>query len=313
MSANVETMMYVKEKPWHGQGIRVEEALNSKEALQMAGLDWTVDPKKVIVNNMVVPNYIANVRSSDEKVLGIVSDRYKVVQNIDAFEFTDAIIGNGEIDIKYESAGSLANGKKVWMLARMPKTTILGDDVEPFMVFTNSHDGSGSIKVAMTPIRVVCQNTLTLALSKAERMWTVKHMGNMESKMHEAQLTLGLAQNYMGNMEEMAELMQQITITDDTLKEYLNLAFPIPFGKNATDRKISNTNYMRDNFMMKYNSIEDVKKFGETGWKLWNVASDIIGHETSLRQTRTLSENRFMNLVDGNKTLQSTQEFIFKI
>jgi phage/plasmid-like protein (TIGR03299 family) len=162
MSANVETMFYVKEKPWHGLGERVEDALNSKQALEKAGLDWKVLQKKVFVDGYSVPQYKANVRSSDGKVLGIVSDKYKIVQNVDAFEFTDNIIGNGEIEVKYETAGSLASGKKIWLLAKMPTTTILGDDVEPYMVFTNTHDGSGSIRVAMTPVRVVCQNTLTM-------------------------------------------------------------------------------------------------------------------------------------------------------
>lgn len=313
MSNAVETMFYVKEVPWHGLGTRVEEALNSKEALEMAKLNWTVDATDVVVNGKVVPNYIANVRSSDKSVLGVVSDRYKVVQNVDAFEFTDAIIGNGEIDVKYETAGSLQNGKRVWMLAKMPNTTILGDEVNPYLVFTNTHDGSGSIKVAMTPIRVVCQNTLSLALNSAERVWSIKHMGNMESKMHEAQVTLGLAQNYVNGMEEMAQTLQDIKITDENLKDYINMAFPIPFGKGATDRKIANAEGLQNNFMSMYRSIDDVKKFGDTGWKLWNVASDMIGHMVSLRQTDTLAENRFINLVDGNKTLQATQDFILRI
>lgn len=313
MSANVETMVYVKEVPWHGIGRRVEEALTSKEALEMAQLDWTVDQKKVVVDGLSVPQYKANVRSSDNKVLGIVSDRYKIVQNIDAFEFTDAIIGNGDVEVKYECAGSLASGKRVWMLARMPKTTILGDDVEPFMVFTNSHDGSGAIKVAMTPIRVVCQNTLTMALNTTKRMWTTKHMGDMQSKMHEAQITLGLATDYVNGMEAMAETLQQVAITEEILKDFMNVAFPIPFGKLATDRKINNAIYMRDNFMAMYRNIEDVKKFGQSGWALYNVVSDFVGHMGTLRNTNSFAENRFISLVDGNKTLQSTQDFILRI
>ena len=310
---NVESMFYVKQPVWHGLGERVSEALNSKDALRMAQLDWTVDQHKVYVDGNPVSNYKANVRSSDGKVLGIVSDRYKIVQNTDAFEFTDAIIGNGDIDVKYETAGSLASGKKIWLLAKMPNTTILGDTVEPYMVFTNTHDGSGAIKVAMTPIRVVCQNTLTLALNNAKRMWTTKHMGDMESKMHEAQVTLGLAKAYMEEFEEMAEILQQKYISDNALVDFMELAFPIPNDKNATDRKINNAEYMRSSFLELYKSIEDVQKFRRSGWELVNCVSDFVSHMTPLRNTTSLAENRFMDLVDGNKTIALAQEFAMNL
>ena len=310
MASNVEQMFYVKEKPWHNLGVRCEQAPNSKEALKLAGLDWTVDQRKIFVDGYSVPQYKANVRSSDGKVLGIVSDKYKIVQNKDAFEFTDGLLSNGDIEVKYETAGSLASGKKVWMLMRMPTTTILGDNVEPYMVFTNTHDGSGSIKVAMTPIRVVCQNTLTLALNGAKRTWTTKHMGNMEQKMHEAQVTLGLAKEYINNLEEMADTMQQTKITQDDIKDFLNLAYPIPFGKTATERKVANAELMRANFMNLYNNIEDIKKFGSNGWYLINATSDFVSHMQTLRKTSSLEENRFMDLVNGNKIISLAQDFV---
>lgn len=313
MSANVEKMFYVKERPWHNLGERVEEALNSKEALEMAGLNWNVEQKEIFVDNHSVPNFKANVRDSDNKVLGIVSNKYKIVQNVDAFEFTDAIIGNGDIEVKYETAGSLANGRKVWMLAQMPSMTILGDAVEPFMVFTNTHDGSGSIKVAMTPIRVVCQNTLTLALSCAKRTWTTRHMGNMESKLHEAQVTLGLAKEYMTEFEEMAELLQQKHISSEALTEFLEIAFPIPKIEMSTDRKVQNAEYMRSSFLTLYKSVDDVAKFRNTGWQLVNLASDFVSHMTPLRTTSSVMENRFMSIVDGHKTIQQAQEFALSL
>lgn len=310
---NIETMFYAKSPVWHGLGIRTDEALNSKDALRMSGLDWTVDQHEVVVDGSRVPNYKANVRSSDGKVLGIVSDRYKIVQNTDAFEFTDAIINNGDIEVKYETAGSLSNGKRVWLLAKMPNTTILGDTVEPYMVFTNTHDGSGAIKVAMTPTRVVCQNTLTLALNTAKRTWTSKHMGDMESKMHEAQVTLGLAKAYMEEFEEMAEILQQKHISDNSLADFMELAFPIPNDKNATDRKVNNAEYMRSSFLELYKSIEDVQKFNRSGWQLYNLVSDFTSHMIPLRNTISLAENKFMSFVDGHKTLQLTQDFIMNL
>ena len=166
MSANVETMFYVREKPWHGLGTMVAEAPASADALIWAGLDWQVLQKNVQTEDGGwIAGYKANVRSTDGRVLGIVSDRYKVVQNQDAFQFTDELLGEG---VTYETAGSLQMGRKVWMLARMPQRYIIaGDEIAPYLVIMNSHDGSSGVKVAMTPIRVVCQNTLNLALNSA--------------------------------------------------------------------------------------------------------------------------------------------------
>ena len=162
MPANVETMFYVREKPWHGLGTRVETAPTSIDALVLAGLDWTVEQKNVYAEDgSLIPGYKVNTRSTDNAALGIVSDRYKVVQNEDAFQFTDDLLGVG---VTYETAGALQGGRKAWMLARMPHRYIIaGDEIAPYLVVMNSHDGSSGIKVAMTPIRVVCQNTLNLA------------------------------------------------------------------------------------------------------------------------------------------------------
>jgi hypothetical protein len=166
MAANVESMFYTRTAPWHGLGVRVEEVLGSKEALNQAGLDWKVEQTDVYAaSGERIPGYKANIRDIDRSVLGIVGDRYKIVQNEEAFAFTDGLLGEG---VKYETAGSLAGGKIVWMLAKLPEKYIIsGDAIEPYLVFCNSHDGSGAIRVAMTPVRVVCQNTLNLAFAMA--------------------------------------------------------------------------------------------------------------------------------------------------
>ena len=123
MPANVETMFYVREKPWHGLGTEVQDAPMSIDALVLAGLDWTVEQKNVCAEDgSLIPGYRVNTRSTDNAALGIVSDRYKVVQNEDAFQFTDDLLGAG---VTYETAGALQGGRKVWMLARMPHRYII--------------------------------------------------------------------------------------------------------------------------------------------------------------------------------------------
>lgn len=194
MPANVETMFSVRETPWHGLGRIIMDAPASREALELAGLDWQVESRNIYSGTgAMIPSYRANVRSTDDAVLGVVSDRYRIVQNEEAFQFTDDLLGEG---VTYETAGSLQGGKKVWMLARLPrKYLIAGDQVEPYLVIFNSHDGSSGVKVAMTPIRVVCQNTLNLALNTAKRSWTARHTENVLLRVQDARETLQLDSN----------------------------------------------------------------------------------------------------------------------
>ena len=178
MAANVETMFSVREKPWHGLGVVVEDAPSSKDALNFAGLVWRVVQKPLFTNSGLVEGYKANVRDSDNSVLGVVTDRYKVVQNTEAFAFTDNLLGEG---VKYETAGSLQGGKRI----------------TPYLVFSNTHDGSGAVKVAITPVRIVCNNTLNLALSTANRCFSIVHTGDIKGKIDEAKQTLFMADEYM--------------------------------------------------------------------------------------------------------------------
>ena len=136
MSAEVETMFYLRKEPWHGLGTQVMEAPNSKEALKLAGLDWKVVQEPLITGaGDMVDGYKANVRNTDNQVLGVVGDRYRIVQNEEAFAFTDDLLGYG---VRYETAGSLQGGKKVWMLAHMPQEYIIaGEHISPYLLFSN--------------------------------------------------------------------------------------------------------------------------------------------------------------------------------
>ncbi len=141
-------MFYVREVPWHSLGTNIGEALSSNEVLTAAGLDWNVMQKELqTIDNIPIPNTRTNVRETDNKVLGIVSDCYKILQNLEAFKFTDELLGS---DILYETAGSLQGGRKFWLLAKLSNEYRFNDDeITPYLVLSNSHDGSA-------PVRVVC-------------------------------------------------------------------------------------------------------------------------------------------------------------
>ena len=293
MAALVENMMYVREKPWHGLGTKVDKAPTSADALHLAGLDWTVEQKNIqLCGGSKIQNYKANVRSSDGQVLGIVSDRYRIVQNKDAFEFTDSIIGG---DVRYETAGSLNGGRKIWLLAKLPETEIAGDKTEPYMVFSNTHDGSGAIRVAMTPIRVVCNNTLNLALDSAKRAWSVRHTGDLNSKMHEARVCLKMANAYMGALAERADRLANTTVTRDQLNMILDELFPM--DESSTEREKQGVKKLRDEFMVCYFA-PDILKFRNTAWGVVNAISDMVTHNAPRRKTENYRENNGHMLLD---------------
>lgn len=299
MSANVESMMYVREKPWHGLGTMVTEAPTSADALRLAGLDWTVEQTPVYTNEgIVIPNYKANVRSTDKSVLGIVTDRYKIVQNSEAFEFTDAIVGETENGVvKYETAGSLSGGRKIWLLAKMPTQKILDDDMEPYMCFSNTHDGSGAIRICMTPIRVVCQNTMNLAFNQAKRQWSTKHMGDMQSKLEEAKLCLQLADQYMNGLAQEAERLANARLYKEQIDEILNEMFPVE--EDATERKKNNVKALKDEFYMCYIQ-PDIAQYINTAWGAVNAMSDLITHSAPKRNTASYNENRWGKIMEGH-------------
>lgn len=308
MSANVETMFYAREAPWHGLGVRVADALSSKEALEKSGLNWTVLQKPITTSpfGSLISGYKANVRDTDSKVLGIVTDRYQVVQNEEAFAFTDALLGEG---VKYETAGSLAGGKRIWILAKLPEKYIMsGDAISPYMVFTSSHDGNGSIKVAMTPIRVVCQNTLNLALSTAKRSWATVHVGDLAAKMDEAHNTLLLAEQYMNKLGGEFNRLSKIKLSDQTVLDFIDLLLPMENEESSIHR--NNVRRSREDMKSRYFDAPDLKGLDKNGYRFINAVSDFATHAQPARTTANYKENVFAKTLDGHPLIDKAHELI---
>ena len=297
MSANVETMMYVREVPWHGLGTMVAEAPTSKEALRLAGLDWKVEGRPVYdADGQEIPGFVANTRDSDGQVLGVVSSKYRIVQNEEAFAFTDHLIGG---DVRYETAGSLRGGRQVWLLARMPAAKVAGDEVEPYLCFANSHDCSSSVKVCMTPIRVVCNNTLNLALNEARRTWSMVHTGDISRKILEAQQTLELANRYMIELDKQAQRYANTPIRKGWLNQMLTEWFPVE--EDDSDLKKKNVEQLRQQFIAAY-TMPDIKQFYGTAWGVINAASDML-HNAPRRKTETYKDNNWSRVMVGHPLL----------
>ncbi len=307
MAANVESMFYVRKAPWHGLGIKVNAALTSKEALISAGLDWKVLQEPVYTSvGEVISGYKANIRNTDRNILGIVSDRYKIVQNEEAFEFTDALLGEG---VRYETAGSLADGKIVWMLAKMPQKYIIsGDAIEPYLVFSNTHDGSKAIRVAMTPVRVVCQNTLNLALKGAQRSWSARHTSNVLNRLDEARETLQLADKYMNRLGKAIDELNQKKLSDQKVIRMIEELYPAT--EDMTEMQKKNNMKQQDTLKSCYFDAPDLQDVGKNGYRFINAVSDMAYHSKPLRQTKNYNENLFKKTIDGLPVLDKTYQMV---
>lgn len=309
MPANVETMFYTRVAPWHGLGVHVENAVSSEEALELSGLNWNVIQRSIMTDDFSpIPGYKANVRDTDDKVLGVVTDRYKVVQNSEAFAFTDALLGEG---VKYETAGSLQDGRKIWLLAKLPEKYIIeGEQIEPYLVFSSSHDGSGAIKVAMTPIRVVCQNTLNLALASAKRIWSTVHVGDLSAKMDEAYSTLQLAGKYMTNLGSEFSKLSRIKMSDSRIMEYIEML--LPMDDQPTDIHRKNIERIREDLKTRYFKAPDLEHVGKNAYRFMCAVSDFATHAKPLRETSNYRESVFSKTIDGNPLIDKAYEMVLE-
>ena len=307
MSAQVETMFYTRETPWHGLGTKVEDAPGSKEALVAAGLDWKVIQKEICTKEgQPVEGYRANIRDRDQNILGVVSERYKVVQNEEAFSFTDQLLGEG---VTYETAGSLQDGRRTWILARLPQRYIIsGDEITPYLVFMNSHDGSGAIKAAMTPIRVVCQNTLNLALSTAKRSWSTNHTGDIQGKLSDARNTLLYAERYMKELGKAIDQLNRIRLSDQKVYEYINALFPLADGATETQKK--NLLRLKDEVRLRYFEAPGLQHVGKNAYRFVNAVSDFATHSQPLKRRMNYRESLFAKTVEGNAMIDKAYELV---
>lgn len=285
----------------------VAEAPNSKDALRLAGLNWKVLQEPVYTENKeLIQGYKANVRDTDRKVLGVVTDRYKVIQNEEAFAFTDTLLGEG---VRYETAGSLQEGRRVWMLARLPREFIIGGErISPYMVFSNTHDGSGAVKTALTPIRVVCNNTLNLALRTAKRSWSMIHTGDISGKIEEAKNTLLLADEYMTALGQEFEDLRKIKLSEKQVLDYIKILLPMEENYSLLQKR--GVEKLRADMKMRYFDAPDLKGVGNNGYRFVNAVSDFATHSTPRRKTANYKENIFARTADGNPMIDRAYQLV---
>ena len=240
----VAQMAYVGAVPWHGLGVQVPADLTPDQMLEAAGLNWEVrkyptfailddnDPDSVIETKQS-----ALIRSSDKKLLDVVSDDWNPVQNAEAFEFFNEFVMAG--DMEMHTAGSLKDGQIVWGLAKVKESFELfkGDQIDSYLLFSNFHKYGFSTDVRFTPIRVVCNNTLTLSLNSAvERMVKISHRKQFDAA--NVKDMLGIATDKLQKYKEMAQFLGSKKAKTESIVEYFERIFPLN-SKNPEEGKRS--------------------------------------------------------------------------
>lgn len=296
--------------PWDGVGLNVHGAFSSKEVMQRAGLDWTVRSRKLYLSDgSPVPGVKANVRSTDNKVLGIVGPDYKIVQNAEAFSFMDQVLGEG---VTYETAGALKGGRRVWVLAHIPgEYRFVEDKADPYILFSTTHNGSGAIKVCLTPIRVVCMNTLNLAIKTATRSWSIVHKGLMDQKIANAKNTLIASKEYMGALcDEMVNL-NEIKLTDTQVYDYVKKLIPMPLDPSEVTRR--NVSSKRTELMDRYELAPDLAHVDRSAYRFVNAVSDFATHSTPLRARSNYRDTRLLSILDGNTLIDTSYKMMKEV
>lgn len=279
-------MMYVGENPWHRLGTKLDQPATAREAIAAAGLDYRVEIKPLKTNDgNDVPTRKATVRADTSEVLGVVGNGYVPVQNFQAFGFLDAVVANG--GLRYHTAGALGKGEKVWMLAKLPgqiQVKNSADVVDKFLLLSNAHDGSAALRVYFTPIRVVCQNTLSLAESRSQGQGvSILHKGDLAAKIKEAQQVLGFATRFYDDAEEQINRLASHYPTQAQLSAYFKELYPDPEEGKDNTRAVNVRQELHRLF--EHGIGHDETSIKHSTWVAFNAVTEFVDHVRPARGT----------------------------
>jgi phage/plasmid-like protein (TIGR03299 family) len=303
---NRHSFFSVKEKAWHGLGQIIDSYPTSAEAIHYAGLDYEVvksplftqgrgmtigDEGEIIDGfDISVPNFFATVRTDTDTALGVVGKDYEIVQNADAFSFFDSIVGGGD-GICYETAGALGNGERIFITAKLPDYIRVGngdDVIEKYLFLTTSHDGSGSITAAFTPVRVVCANTLAAALRNMTNTIRIRHTANAKQRLETAHRVMGIANNLSNEMEAIFNQWSKIRITDKEVKKLIRLAMApnketLGFLQQGKEDELSTVYKNACNDVFAYGMTSDTQQLETTKGTLFGAYNSVTGYFQNVR------------------------------
>lgn len=284
--------------PWHKLGTVVSGLLTSKEAIEAAHLGWNVSLEPVFTKPgeyQEMEGYFASVRSDTQKGLGIVKSRYSPIQNREAFEFMDNLVADGKM--RYETAGALRGGKIVWLMARYNgEVQIAGDTHKQWCLLTTSHDGSRPLSLQWVTERVVCANTLSIAMKGATNQITIRHSANWTNKADEARRVLGLTQSYFAAVRERLDGMAEQRMTREDMSVFSRLLIPAADEMNVPTRSRNIRTEICNLFT------RGAGNRGESRWDALQAVTDYADHHATIRgENSTRLESALMGSAAGMK------------
>lgn len=278
---------------WKGIGTEFDTNYSAEEALELAGLNWNVVQKDLFTEEGdKIEGFKANVKETDDTVLGIVSDKYSVIQNRDIFRFCNQLFKQG---LKLETMGSFRNGRNVFVVMKLPESYFVnGDQINSYVVAINSHDTSTSLRIFICPLRISCSNMLPLAMKSAKRSWSSVHAGVLEDKLDAAKETLRLAENYMSNLGKEIHELQNKEISESKVIELVNELVPIP--EHASEQQKKNVEKIRGDILYRYRFAPDLASLPNSAYRFLNSISDHICHSRPIRETKDYQTNLFQKM-----------------
>jgi len=298
MAHNVDSMAYYGERPWHGLGTSIPARANASQMIAAAGLNWEVVMRPIPnvgthAGKKVRRFHLVRMpRSQDEAEvpLGVVSPRYRALQNKEAFEFFDPIIGDSKA--VFETAGSLGNGERIWVLAKVPgEIKVIGDDIcSKYLLLSNAHDGRGSVSVKFTPIRVVCQNTLILAMESGEKAHNVRHSKHMQDRMQDVQELIGLIWKTFQKAEELFQSLAKVKVNAQRFDRYIEAVYPL-----TEEQRKSNKRPERWDRVAKLFELGDEPDL-RPSHSLWGAYNSVTRYE-DYRQAKEAGPDRRLNRI----------------
>lgn len=281
MKGDKASMFYKGQVPWHGLGTEIKEAATAAQAIKLANLDFTVakTPSTFSVdgkNHVKFPGKFTTYRTDTGAPLGVVGADYTPLQNSDAFKFFDPIIDRDEAI--YETGGVLYDGRKVWLLAKMPEQIILkGDDViNQYLLLTTSHDGTSGATAGLTGIRTVCDNTLQAALRSMKTKITIRHTTNVVENLKAAHEILGLRNVCTEALKEAYDVLQNKKVNTKFITSFLDVLYP----KNENTLVTTNGDKIRANILEAFEvgPGHDLKSSKGTAFGLYNGVTHVLDH-----------------------------------
>jgi len=283
-----------RQAPWNTLGVVTDTALTAQEAIIAAQLDWTVEkmplqtivPTATGVSTIEVPNKFAMVRQHEVNgvgIVGVVGSRYTPVQNTDAFSFCTQLVDDG--DALFESAGSLGNGRKVFMTMRLPREIRIGgeDLINHYLLVTTTHDGTEPMIASITGVRFACTNQITAITRNAKTQYRFRHSTSVDGRLQDARDALKLSWKYEDEFEVLANQMLDMKMSDNEYKQFVDMMFPIKVRKDEPSKRAVTMNETLKGELMGLWRADTQANIAGSRWAAYNSVVEYVDWFTPIK------------------------------